>query len=103
MGNTWKAFDDANWAICECRKDLCASQVAPSVVHTPVLPFWKNVPENMLGLPLNSGFDMASLISLYELRTTRGLVPTMMLNIEPYFSDRRRKLRPTFRESKKGK
>ena len=56
----------------------------PSVVQTPVLPFWKNVPENMLGLPLNSALDKASLISLYELSTTRGLVPTMMLNIEPY-------------------
>ena len=73
-----------------------------SKINIPVFPFWKKVPENILGRPENSFFEKASLIKGHELRTTTGLDPTNILKISPYFLDNLLKLLPKFLTCKKG-
>ena len=69
---TWNAFDDANFAIWVCRNVLCDSHVAPSVVQTPVFPFWKNVPENMLGRPLSSITTNIHINTLHDFKSDKS-------------------------------
>lgn len=68
----------------------------------PVCPFWKKVPENMLGLPENSFLLNASLITGHEFKTTTGLVPKKMLKMSPYFWPNFLQLLPTFLASMNG-
>ncbi len=60
MTASWNPGPEAISTILACRKPLCASQWSPSVVETPLLPFWKKVPEYIPGRPENSLREKAS-------------------------------------------
>ena len=69
----------------------------------PVFPFWKNVPENMPGRPDSSFIAIASFIADHEFNTTKGFIPTIILNMSPYLFEILWKLRPRLFTSSSGK